>query len=170
MLDREVDNKTYKILSYGENLVEESTISSDHLNIPNAWTKKGVIDGYGYTYETYNSSSYTTNYFFFDFNANKYLIRRDDVNVEEGYLSDFIKTPKGNMSSHNIDFKLVDAMFIFNWDYRFPNQRAFYFLDYDAQKYILVTRQRNSSSVDGKNTLLTTTWQPMSKLFNQWKF
>lgn len=168
-MDRDLENKTYHF-NYFEDGIGESTISNDHVGIPNTWTKNGIIDGYGYSYETYNSSIGATSYFFFDFDNNKYLIRTAVANLEEGNLSDFIKTPKGNMTTHNIDFKLVDAVFIHRWDDRFINESAFYFLDYDAQKYILVTRLRNSTSVDGKNVLRTTTWQPMSKLFDVWKF
>jgi hypothetical protein len=173
-LDRDVDNKTYFLTGYDE-YNKESTVSSDHTGIPTVWTKKGVIDAYTYVTEKYNSDEVGRSVFFFDLEANKYLIRINNNNVEEASISDFIKIPEGNMATHNIDFTLADAVFSTGgfyslFDTRYPGEAQFYFLDYDAMKYILVTRKINTTTTTGKQTLRTTTWQPMSKLFDVWKF
>jgi hypothetical protein len=122
--------------------------------------------------------------YFFDFDAGTFYsiqFNSDGVRlknttyVESDYISTLVTKPYGNMTVNPIDFKLADAAFSVADNNTDAN--AFYFLDYDAMKYVKLTRDSKPAgginlvnSDSARFNLVTTTWQPISNLFTGWKF
>ena len=164
--DRSVDDKTFFFNFSLPNSSSKLTI--DHPGIPNRWTKAKKIDAYFLFTEKYNEPTGRSSYFYFDFEAGEYLFGRNDAYIDNFKITDLIKKPNGNMTTDPIDWSLGDAGFSYEDD-RYPNEISFVVLDYDAKKYVLFTRKTGNVGDAGRQTLRTTSWQPMSALFDVWK-
>lgn len=166
------------------NLYNYETFFDDYSTIGN-WGKAGTINGCIEVYERYNSATdFTRNAFYFNFKTQEYLFKKN-INANSpsaisGYkITDLVKKPNGNMDTDPIDWTKAD--FAFDLSYKSNYSKftlngkeviIFVFVDMDTKTYAAFARNTEDDAVNGPNksrqTLLTTSWQPLNKLLRGW--
>ncbi|MEN9447665.1 MAG: hypothetical protein RJA25_955 [Bacteroidota bacterium] len=145
------------------------------------WGKAGTINGGIEVYENYGGGYNTRNAFYFNFKTQEYLFQKD-LNSSTyapvyGYkITDLIKKPNGNMDTDPIDWTKTDFAFVLNIekDFVYNNKKVslIIFVDMDTKSYVKVLRNLEDDATDGadkgRQTLLTTSWQPLSNLIKGW--
>lgn len=163
-------------------LYSYTSFFEDFATKPN-WGNAGIINGCAEVYENYNSILSTRNAFYFNFKTQEYLFDYNINNSEgiyTGYkITDLIKKPNGNMDTDPIDWTKADFVFTLSYNhsmetltYNGKNVTALVFVDMDSQTYAYFLRNAEDDLVNGadkgRQTLMTTTWQPLSNLFKGW--
>ncbi len=166
-LDRSNGSTTY-LLSYGSPLVT-STQTDDYPGFPSTWEGANKVDAYCIFYELYGASN-AYSQLYFDFPTGTYLFAHGGTGYVTGNITDLVKTPNGNQATDPIDWTKADAAFAFV-DPRYADANAIIFIDYDEMKYVELTREDDLAGGDsGRHNLRTTTWHPLTELFDTWKF
>jgi hypothetical protein len=152
------------------------------------WATTGTINGCVEVYESYNKTYYnainnTRNAFFFNFRTQEYLFDYDINDAGRHYtgykITDLVKKPNGNMDTDPIDWTKADFAFDISYGpgytgikYNGKKVTVFVFVDLDTKTYAAFVRNTEDDAINGadkaRQTLLTTSWQPLSNLFKGW--
>ncbi|SDL75679.1 hypothetical protein SAMN04487898_12438 [Pedobacter sp. ok626] len=142
-------------------------------NLPPAWKVPGKISGGASLYEAY-IVNYSNNSIYFDVRSQQYLYVKGGANqFIDGYkISDLVKKPNGNMDADPIDWSKADLIFSFNTTYNGKDVSQIVFVDLNTNTYASFVRNKLDDPVNGadkgRQTLLTTQWEPVSNLFEGW--
>ncbi|MDB5227902.1 MAG: hypothetical protein JWN78_2095 [Bacteroidota bacterium] len=169
-LNRINGTNTYTI-DYGSPTLITSTLLTDYPYLFSNWQAPNKIEGYANVYEVYGVAG-GSSYFFFDLDAGTYTLTRNDgiVSVDETIAS-LVTVPNGTLTSTSVDFRKADAV-AFDYDRTSvsSNLNNIYFIDYDAMKYVQISRRDDLPDAIGRNTLVTPNWVPLTNLISGWKF
>ncbi|MCB9032845.1 MAG: hypothetical protein H6553_03325 [Chitinophagales bacterium] len=163
-------------------LYEYTTFFDDFQAIGN-WANAGTINCNFEVYETYNSSYDTRNSFFINLKTQEYLFYYN-INSSGGLfwgykITDLIKKPNGNMDTDPIDWTKADFAIALSYTHSFSSitynskpVTLIIFVDLDTKTYAEFTRNKEDDAINGadkgRQTLLTTTWQPLNNLIKGW--
>ncbi len=150
------------------------------------WGKPGTINACVEIFERYNSpSNYSRNAFYFNLKNQEYLFQKDLNNTSTnpalfGYkITDLIKKPNGNMDTDPIDWTKADIVLPLDYNnYMDPFElngkqvTVIVFIDLDTKTYAAFARNVEDDAVNGadkgRQTLLTTSWQPLTNIIKGW--
>ena len=169
-LNRINGTNTYTI-EYGTPTLITSTLTADYPFIFPSWQQPNKIEGYALLYELYGVSN-GSSYFFFDLDGGTYtILRNSGVVSSDETIASLVTVPNGTLTSTSIDFTKADAV-AFDYDRTSvsSNVNNIYFIDYDAMKYVQISRRNDLPAATGRNTLVTPNWVPLSNLISGWKF
>ncbi len=149
------------------------------------WGNAGTINGCFEVYENYNDTEYARNAFYLKLKTQEYLFQKNINSPSSnspiyGYkLTDLVKKPNGNMDIDPIDWTKADFVFCISYNdamqsmkYNGKNVNVLVFVDMDTKTYVILLRNAEDDTTNGadkgRQTLLTTSWQPLNNLFKGW--
>lgn len=149
------------------------------------WGDAGTINGCFEVYENYNDTEYARNAFYLNLKTQEYLFQKNINSPSSnspiyGYkLTDLVKKPNGNMDTDPIDWTKADFVFCISYNdamqsmkYNAKNVNVLVFVDMDTKTYVILLRNAEDDTTNGadkgRQTLLTTSWQPLNNLFKGW--
>lgn len=172
---------------YSQNQIEEGktklTNYTDYFvdyNTKGNWGQNGTINASLDFYEDYGNPGNlkTSNTFYLNLQTQKYLFQGSSGAAFDGYkFTDLIKKPNGNMDTDPIDWTKADIVFatddnLKSFTYNGKKVSIIIFIDLDTKTYAKVLRNLEDDVVNGadkgRQTLLTTSWQPLSNLIKGW--
>lgn len=146
-------------------------------SIPPSWLNGKITSGFQST-ENYgtNEEGGFYNYFLINLETAQYIYWNGSTMsyLGEGYtITDLITAPNGNMDTDPIDWKNADLVFSYQDETNYPGKNIVVFIDLDNNTYASFLRNVEDDPENGSNrgrqTLLTTSWQPLADLFVGWK-
>lgn len=188
VMNNDNTDQLYSAYQYSDGspkLYSYTNIFKDFATKPN-WGNAGTINGYADIDETYNSPIPTINAFYFNLKTQEFLFDYDknkSGGIYTGYkITDLIKKPNGNMDTDPIDWTKADFVFALNYTritggislliYNDKLVTALVFVDMDTKTYAYFLRNTEDDAINGgdkgRQTLMTTSWQPLSNLFKGW--
>jgi hypothetical protein len=141
------------------------------------WKNHDKVNGGVNFIEAYGTTTNKTMGFYFDFATGEYLYVSDEYSTAPNYytgykISDLLKKSNGNVDTDPIDWSKSDLVFCFNNTYENKEVTQFVFIDLDNNTYASFVRNKKDDPIKGadagRQTLLTTKWEPILNLFETW--
>lgn len=165
-----------KVLNYTNSMWKEDDFENiwEYRNLPARWKLANKIKGGVGLHEKYNASEDSYNFFLFDFPTREYVFYNaaKNVYIDGNKISGLINKPNGNMDKDPIDWTKADQVLIIPRTVNGKKLNQLVFLDLETNTYASFTRFAEGDLLNGddkgRQTLLTTSWQPISNLIQGW--
>jgi hypothetical protein len=172
-------NMDTQLMYYSSETAGVTTVSklADLFPFPENWKTLSKLSGGVNFREAYGNPESKVMGFYFDFATGDYLYGYDEFGPGSRYytnykISDLLKKSNGNVDVDPIDWSKSDLVFCFNNVNSGKPVTQFVFIDLDNNTYASFIRNKNDDPVKGadseRQTLLTTKWEPIAQIFENW--